>query len=109
MFREFVRENRDDLMLVAGWGDGNCGALLEVLREELDTQAPVYPKPKKQRIPRDLAKRVFERDAYRCVVCGSWVDLTCDHITPESKGGPTTEENLQTMCRTCNCRKGARE
>ncbi len=76
----------------------------------LDTRQPrmrmVYQKAK---ISRSLSKQVFERDAYRCVTCGDHMDLCCDHIIPESKGGPTTFENLQAMCRPCNSRKGARE
>lgn len=74
-----------------------------------DAFSPV-PRPAyvKAKISRSLAKAVFERDAYRCVTCGDHRDLTCDHIHPESLGGPTTLENLQTMCRPCNSRKGAR-
>lgn len=34
--------------------------------------------------------------------------LTKDHIIPRSKGGRDCLENYQTMCRTCNCRKGNR-
>jgi len=67
---------------------------------------PPRQKPSKARIPRSLSKRVFERDGYRCVTCGDHRDLTCDHVIAESKGGETTFENLQTMCRPCNCRKG---
>lgn len=63
--------------------------------------------PKKS-IGRSFSKRVFERDAYRCVECGSWHDLTVDHIIPESKGGPLTLENTRTLCRSCNSRKGVR-
>lgn len=63
----------------------------------------------KAKISRSLSKRVFERDAYRCVTCGSYLDLTCDHIIPESQGGPTVFENLQTMCRPCNSRKGTKQ
>lgn len=33
--------------------------------------------------------------------------LQADHIYPESKGGPTTLENLQTLCKPCSIRKGA--
>jgi 5-methylcytosine-specific restriction endonuclease McrA len=66
---------------------------------------PIYQKAK---ISRRLSKQVFERDAYRCVTCRSHIDLTCDHIIPESLGGPTNLENLQTMCRPCNSSKGAR-
>ena len=60
-------------------------------------------------IGQQLRTQVFERDAYRCVVCCAYRDLTADHIKPESKGGETSFANLQTMCRSCNSRKGVRE
>jgi 5-methylcytosine-specific restriction endonuclease McrA len=63
---------------------------------------------KKAYIARSLRTRVFERDAYRCRRCGTWLDLTVDHIFPESRGGTLDMSNLQTLCRTCNCKKGDR-
>ncbi len=66
-------------------------------------------KPKgKQNIPDHIRWAVFERDNFTCKVCGSRRYLAVDHIVPESKGGPTTLENLQTLCKSCNSRKGAR-
>lgn len=71
--------------------------------------APVARPPRTYRkapISRSLARAVMERDAYRCRWCGTHLDLTCDHVVPESLGGPTTLDNLQTLCRSCNSRKG---
>ena len=42
-----------------------------------------------------------------CAYCGATEDLTCDHVRPRALGG-TAEGPLQTLCRTCNSRKGAR-
>lgn len=68
------------------------------------------PLPEKRPMPRWLAKQVMERDAYRCQQpgCATWIDLTVDHVIPESLGGPTALENLQTLCRPHNSSKGAR-
>ena len=39
---------------------------------------------------------------------GKEVMLTKDHIVPKSKGGEDTIENYQTMCVTCNRKKGSK-
>lgn len=60
---------------------------------------------------------VFERDNYKCTKCGVKCDIskvgtnhdeepTLDHIIPMSKGGPHTYDNVQTLCRNCNTKKG---
>jgi 5-methylcytosine-specific restriction endonuclease McrA len=59
----------------------------------------------------DLRWRIFARDSYTCQQCGAAggkAELTIDHITPVSRGGTNAETNLQTLCRSCNSRKGAR-
>lgn len=70
-----------------------------------------------------ISKRtaVFERDNWRCVRCGRAKDepyanrrgrpavtsLEVDHIIPRSDGGTSDLANLQTLCSSCNGRKGA--
>ena len=62
----------------------------------------------KERIPQALRWEVFRRDGFSCLSCGSQSDLTADHIHPEKLGGEATIENLRTLCRSCNSKKGAR-
>lgn len=62
----------------------------------------------RQPIPLALRIAVYARDGYRCLHCGSTRDLSLDHIWPWSLLGADTYENLQTLCRPCNSRKGVR-
>lgn len=60
-----------------------------------------------------LREKIKQRDNYTCKKCGlSTRDeknllLEIDHIIPISKGGMSTEDNLQTLCWKCNRKKGA--
>jgi HNH endonuclease len=85
-------------------GDSSRYRVLMIDREP----EPLPPPTKRDPIPVKVRFFVFERDGYRCVQCGATEDLTIDHIYPRSLGGGHTEDNLQTLCRPCNCRKGAR-
>lgn len=59
-------------------------------------------------IPHCLRWQVWERDNFTCGHCGSRKNLSIDHVQPESKGGTLELDNLQTLCKPCNSRKGAR-
>ena len=52
-----------------------------------------------------LRTKVFQRDGYKCKLCGKGApetSLEIDHILPCSKGGLTEERNLRTLCIECN-------
>lgn len=53
-----------------------------------------------------------QRGEYICQKCGRTFKtrrgLNLDHIVPRTRGGKTTEANLQVLCAVCNRRKGAK-
>lgn len=53
-------------------------------------------------------KRLFKRDDYSCLYCGSKRKLTVDHILPKSRGGDNSWTNLATCCIKCNSIKNDR-
>lgn len=61
-----------------------------------------------QSIKKKYAPIVFKRDAYNCNHCGATENLTIDHIIPIIKGGTNDLSNLQTLCSSCNSKKGGR-
>jgi hypothetical protein len=65
------------------------------------------PPSRRQPIPREVRRAVFERDGGRCVECASNFDLQYDHVIPVALGGGGTFENLQLLCGECNRRKAA--
>ena len=69
---------------------------------------PPPTKTIKEDIPSDLRWAIWDRDNFTCQNCGSRHNLTIDHVYPESKGGKISMENGQTLCKSCNSRKGAR-
>jgi|LakMenEpi03Aug12_release.lakeMendotaPanAssembly.Ray.scaffolds.fasta_scaffold272655_1 hypothetical protein len=69
-------------------------------------------------------RMVFERDGWRCQLCGHAVlrkakrhkvtgrlhprTASLDHIIPMVRGGPHVEQNCQCACLSCNVRKNAK-
>ena len=55
-----------------------------------------------------VRRAVFERDGYRCAMCGRAGRLECDHVTPlqrEPGQDPYDINGLQTLCRACHIEK----
>lgn len=50
----------------------------------------------------------YHFNLYATLPNGSMMLFTKDHIVPKSKGGKTKINNLQTMCASCNNKKGSR-
>jgi 5-methylcytosine-specific restriction endonuclease McrA len=55
-----------------------------------------------------VAPRILQRDGHQCRHCGSTDNLTVDHVAPIARGGSHEDDNLQTLCGSCNSRKGDR-
>ena len=57
--------------------------------------------------------RAYERQGHKCPLCVAnginteyaYEDMEGDHIIPWSKGGHTTDDNLQMLCKKCNSAK----
>lgn len=57
-------------------------------------------------------REAYERQGHKCAICGKEFEfekMHGDHIKPWSKGGHTTPDNCQMLCRDCNLAKGAQE
>ncbi len=56
-----------------------------------------------------IKKKIFERDNYKCVVCGrgleDGIEIHVDHKVPLSRGGDNSIENGQTLCSEHNLLK----
>lgn len=55
-----------------------------------------------------MKRAAYERQSGVCPYCGEHFELSemhADHIKPWAKGGPTTAENCQMLCRDCNLKK----
>lgn len=83
-----------------GMDVASCGIVADCWQVQLPSQ--------RRAISDTLRSAIYDRDGYACVECEGTDNLSLDHIWPHSRGGEDTLENLQTMCRSCNSKKGAR-
>ena len=58
-----------------------------------------------------MKQKVYEKQSGTCAKCGisdlAIGQMEADHITPWSKGGKTSEDNCQMLCKKCNREKSA--
>lgn len=59
-------------------------------------------------IAKEMRADILERDLHQCRECSSTDRLEIDHILPVSRGGESTADNLQVLCRPCNRAKRAK-
>jgi hypothetical protein len=112
--QSMIDQNLSDIAYYWKFGDGNGGGLLMLAQEALNNHnliphnAPdsIPNSYLKRKLPTDKKKAVLERDLYRCLHCGTHLDLCVDHVKPERLGGSSELTNLQTLCRSCNSQKG---
>ena len=57
-------------------------------------------------VTRTQRARILERDNYKCQQCGSLEHPCIDHVLPVSRGGDSSDDNLQVLCLPCNTKKG---
>ena len=60
----------------------------------------------KRHVTKEMKRLIIGRDNSACLKCGSTKNLNVDHITPLSRGGDNGYDNLQTLCSSCNSKKG---
>ncbi len=87
-----------------------------VEKEQSAADSTVQTASIKRRTRREISDRqrfrILVRDGFRCKSCGRsplmevGVELHVDHKLPWSKGGETTDDNLETKCKKCNLGKG---
>ena len=75
------------------------------LKKEIRLFEKLQTSYSREPIPEEVRFAVWRRDSGKCVKCGSKGKLEFDHIIPVSKGGSSTERNIQILCEHCNREK----
>lgn len=116
LYRKYGNNSYEDITLEA-----QIHSLME--NEEVTDKKGIYEyvlSGEDENLARKLSKRTFsnteKRIAYEkqggiCPKCGKWhpfEEMDGDHIVPWWRGGKTTLDNLQMLCKPCNLGKGGR-
>jgi 5-methylcytosine-specific restriction protein A len=101
-----VSSNGTDWGKVAMWGLAVLGTYKFVVQPLLDEEYASRTLPASVR--ERLKLEHIEQNGSHCPNCGlrtSWSNLVVDHILPFAKGGRTSIQNSQILCRWCNTEK----
>ena len=80
----------------------NCG--IPILLHDLEQRLTNKKKPYRY-IDNKNKNHILNKYKHKCNLCGSKDRLEFDHIIPVSKGGKSTADNLQILCKSCNIKK----
>jgi 5-methylcytosine-specific restriction endonuclease McrA len=83
----------------------------ELGRDEMERQfepTGAEESASREAIPAAVRRAVWQRDQGRCARCGRRERLEFDHIVPVSRGGSSTERNIELLCESCNRTKSDR-
>lgn len=84
-----------------------CSNRCEGIRKRIDPDHRQEPRPH-CKLPRKQWNMIKALYNYRCVYCGKKSQLLSrDHLTPVSRGGQDTVDNIVPACISCNARKHA--
>ena len=118
IYHKKVRRLEDAIFCIEDSGEIMLKDVVQILQDRLNKAREKYQEyweiseedrsQRKETIPSKIRWAVWERDNFTCQHCGKRQGLSIDHIRPESKGGTLELSNLQTLCKRCNSRKGAR-
>lgn len=96
--------------ITSGWGATETAAATEVSRNSAERKRLEANATGSH--TQEEWKAIVDRSGNTCLCCGvsgEHVGLTKDHVLPLEQGGTNYASNLQSLCRSCNSRKGNRE
>lgn len=104
----------DHLYTIRGGVNSKSG-----LRSEININSIIATRGRSKHSQRKLTdftpplnnQTLFKRDDHLCLYCGNQFskrELTRDHVTPVSKGGFDTWQNVVSACKRCNNIKGGK-
>lgn len=102
---------RDAVVVIASYNQTIRSPSVEINLPSIVVLKEYQSTNRGKRTPVLTRRNVFLRDEFSCQYCRCKLlptELTYDHVMPQSKGGPTTWDNVVAACSKCNVRKGSK-